>query len=69
MDWNDSSEQATFRAEVQELIDNGLPAGYENGGNWVADRKSDDPAVSGRALAWQQALADKGWIAPHWPKE
>ena len=69
MDWNDSPEQASFRAEVQELIDNGLPDGYENGGNWVADRKSDDPAVSGRALAWQQALADKGWIAPHWPKE
>jgi alkylation response protein AidB-like acyl-CoA dehydrogenase len=69
MDWTDSAEQAEFRAEVQELIDNGLPAGYENGGNWVADRKSDDPEVSGRALAWQQALAAKGWIAPHWPKE
>jgi len=69
MDWNDSTEQAAFRAEVQELIDNGLPEGYENGGNWVADRKSDDPVVSGRALAWQLALAEKGWIAPHWPKE
>ena len=69
MDWNDSTEQAAFRAEVQDLIDNGLPEGYENGGNWVADRKSDEPAVSGRALAWQQALAEKGWIAPHWPKE
>ncbi len=69
MDWNDSPEQAVFRAEVQELIDTGLPEGYENGGNWVADRKSDDDEIRGRAVAWQQALADKGWIAPHWPKE
>ena len=70
MDWNDSQEQAAFRAEVQSLIETGLPDGYGAGqGNWVTDRKSDDATVSGRALAWQQALAEKGWIAPHWPKE
>ncbi len=70
MDWNDSQEQASFRAEVRGLIETGLPDGYGGGqGDWVADRKSADPEVSGRALAWQNALANKGWIAPHWPKE
>ena len=70
MDWNDSPEQAAFRAQVKELIDNGLPDGYGNGrGDWVSDRKSDDGDVRDRAQTWQDALAEKGWIAPHWPKE
>jgi alkylation response protein AidB-like acyl-CoA dehydrogenase len=70
MDWNDTPEQAAFRAEVQELIDKGLPKAYQGGkGEWVQDRKSKDPTKRGAAEAWQGALADKGWIAPHWPQE
>jgi alkylation response protein AidB-like acyl-CoA dehydrogenase len=70
MDWNDTPEQAAFRAEVQQLIDNGLPEAYQGGkGEWVQDRKSSDDRKRGAAEAWQKALADKGWIAPHWPKE
>jgi hypothetical protein len=69
MDWEDTSEQAAFRGEVRGLIENGLPADYENGGDWIQDRKSDDPAKLQRAQEWQDALAAKGWVAPHWPKE
>jgi hypothetical protein len=70
MDWNDTPEQAAFRAEVQDLIDKGLPEAYQGGkGEWVQDRKSEDPTKRGAAKAWQAALADKGWIAPHWPQE
>jgi alkylation response protein AidB-like acyl-CoA dehydrogenase len=70
MDWNDTPEQAAFRAEVQELIESGLPEAYQGGkGEWVQDRKSEDATKRGAAEAWQAALADKGWIAPHWPKE
>ena len=70
MDWNDTPEQAAFRKEVQDVIDTGLPEAYRKGhGEWVQDRKSDNPEKRDAALAWQNALANKGWIAPHWPKE
>ncbi len=70
MDWNDTPEQAAFRAEVKALIDNGLPEAYQGGkGEWIQDRKSEDASKREAAQAWQDALADKGWIAPHWPKE
>jgi len=70
MDWNDTPEQAAFRAEVKEMIATSLPEEYRTRtGDWMQDRKSDDPVKRGAALEWQQAVADKGWIAPHWPKE
>ncbi|MDA0350756.1 MAG: acyl-CoA dehydrogenase family protein [Chloroflexi bacterium] len=75
MDWTDTPEQAAFRTEVRELIENKLPARYsgprdfslEEG--WDADRKSDDPQKVAAAKEWASALAERGWIAPHWPKE
>ena len=75
MDWKDTQEQAAFRAEVRDLIETKLPARYrtkldfsfEEG--WDADRKSDDPARVDAAKEWASALAERGWIAPHWPKE
>tara|TARA_Y100000588_G_scaffold340892_1_gene384547 strand:- start:2440 stop:3675 length:1236 start_codon:yes stop_codon:yes gene_type:complete len=70
MDWNDTPEQATFRSEVRNLIESGLPKAYAEGkGEWVQDRKSEDETKRNAAEEWQTALADKGWIAPHWPKE
>jgi hypothetical protein len=39
------------------------------GYNWPADRKSDDPERREAAMEWARALAEKGWVAPHWPKE
>jgi len=70
MDWNDTPDQAAFRAEVKGLIDDGLPEAYQGGkGEWVQDRKSEDATKRDAAQAWQDALAGKGWIAPHWPKE
>ena len=77
MDWSDSPEQATFRSEVAEFITTRLPERYqaenadEEGfsGGWQSDRKSDDAEARGDAMAWADALAEKGWVAPHWPKE
>ncbi len=70
MDWNDSPEQASFRKEVQDLITSGLPKHYrEHHGEWVQDRKSENPVQRDAAKEWQDALAAKGWVAPHWPKE
>ena len=73
MDWNDTAEQATFRNEVRTLIKSRLPERYRGNsdeeGSWGADRKSDNPTVRQAAIDWANALAEKGWVAPHWPKE
>jgi alkylation response protein AidB-like acyl-CoA dehydrogenase len=77
MDWRDTPEQAAFRAEVQEVIRTRLPeryrrlaaAGDVEGRAWEFDRKSPDPAIRQAAMNWHRALAERGWVAPHWPKE
>jgi alkylation response protein AidB-like acyl-CoA dehydrogenase len=77
MDWIDSDEQARFRTEVRDLIEQRLPARYRemaaHGGPservWEFDRKSDDPECRKAASDWHQALNERGWVAPHWPKE
>ncbi len=76
MDWADSPEQAAFRSDVRQFIKDRLPGRYrdmkdtgsENAG-WQADRKSSNPEATGAARDWANALAERGWIAPHWPKE
>jgi len=75
MDWNDTPEQAAFRNEVRTLIQDRLPERYRKSGEqgerggWQVDRKSDDPVARQAAIDWANALASKGWVAPHWPKE
>ena len=76
MDWNDSPEQAAFRAQVRSFIQQRLPARYRDPargtglfeGGWQQDRKSDDPDARAAADGWAKALAEQGWIAPHWPQ-
>ena len=77
MDWRDSAEQAAFRTEVQEVIRARLPQRYQTlaergeleGRAWEWDRKAADPEVRRAAMEWHHALAERGWVAPHWPKE
>jgi alkylation response protein AidB-like acyl-CoA dehydrogenase len=75
MDWNDTPEQAAFRSEVRTLIQERLPERYRKSGEegerggWQVDRKSDNPEAKQAAIDWANALASKGWVAPHWPKE
>ena len=76
MDWSDSPEQATFREEVAAFIVERLPGRYQSGSreggivqSWQADRKSVDADARDSAMNWADALAEKGWIAPHWPEE
>jgi alkylation response protein AidB-like acyl-CoA dehydrogenase len=76
VDFADSPEQATFRAEVRRFIDDSMPGilkmsddGSDEGARAEA---LDDDVPSDRSEAiddWRKALADKGWIAPAWPKE
>ena len=75
MDWDDTPEQAAFRTEVREMLAAKLPDRYRMKrdqsmeGGWDADRKSGDAERVGAAKEWAAALAERGWIAPHWPEE
>jgi alkylation response protein AidB-like acyl-CoA dehydrogenase len=71
MDWNDTPEEAAFRADVRQLIQTRLPERYHDGDGveWQDERRSDDPAAREAAEQWAAALAERGWIAPHWPTE
>ncbi len=83
IDFRDSPEQAAFRARVRAFIDERFPADYrpdtraENslepedvlGYNWAADIDAADPARAAGARAWAAALAERGWVAPHWPAD
>ncbi len=78
MDWSDSRQQAAFRVEARALIESRLPARYRamaasdaptEEQPWQVDRISEDPAHRAAAEEWRVALAEKGWVAPHWPPE
>ena len=77
MDWRDTEEQQSFRADVRSLIAERLPSRYVQmaaGGSmperaWENDRKSDDPDAQAAARDWHAALAERRWVAPHWPAE
>ena len=57
---DDSSEEAAFRAEVREWLEASLPAALRG--------RTDRPPPD-EIMPWYRALAARGWIAPHWPKE
>ena len=77
MDWRDTPEQAAFRGEVSAVIDERLPQRYRDFAArgamperaWENDRKSDDPTALAAAVDWHAALAERHWVAPHWPSE
>ena len=78
MDWDDTPPQAAFRAEVRELVEERLPERYRRMAQrshrevaypWAEDRASGDPERRQAANDWFAAVAEKGWVAPHWPKE
>ena len=61
MDFGWSEQERDFRAEVRAFI----------GGNWKAGTGHDwEPTKDGDATsAYQQALADHGWLTMAWPEE
>ena len=58
MDFNDTPQEAEFRAEVQ---------------SWLAANVPDEPELAGmdyigRAKLWQKKKHDAGWACIRWPK-
>ena len=76
MDFQDTTQEATFRSEVRQFIANECPAGIRRrglgamfgGGGWDDIRMGTDEYRKLNA-EWAKKLADRGWIAPAWPKE
>jgi len=69
MDFSDSPEEAAFRADVRSFIAEHLPAGWERSDDDNAMVESADPERRAFAAGWRKALSERGWIAPHWPRE
>jgi len=83
MDWKDTPEQEAFRTEVRNFISERFPTHYEPdsqseqslepedvwGYNWTVDARSGDDTRQKAAMEWAGALAERGWVAPHWPTE
>jgi alkylation response protein AidB-like acyl-CoA dehydrogenase len=80
MDWNDTPEQATFRKDVRSFIDERLPQYYKDAkqrrlleddfeNDWQQDFMHGSDEAKQAARDWATALAERGWGAPHWPKE
>ncbi|MGB4862687.1 MAG: acyl-CoA dehydrogenase family protein [Tepidiformaceae bacterium] len=64
MDFNDSPEEAKWRQEVSTFLANEKPKSDP-------DATPQEMMARGREQmkAWRAKLADKGWVAPAWPKE
>jgi alkylation response protein AidB-like acyl-CoA dehydrogenase len=78
LNWEDNDNQADFRLKVQSVINNKLPDRYkkmskefykETPYRWAKDRNSKKDNEINDANDWFEAISEKGWVAPHWPKE
>ena len=78
MDWADETQQETFRSEVRGFIQERLPEYYRRRqerpavgleDNWEQDYVHGSDEAKAAATEWNEALSEKGWVAPHWPKE
>ncbi len=75
VDFKDTPEQAAWRAEVIEFVEQNLPPELEQDqlysgtlgglhrGNLSKERREE------LVKTWRKAILDRGWIAPAWPKE
>ena len=61
MDLAFTEENEKFRQEIRDFLDE----------NWPEEKRTGEVTEFGRDeyIAWHKKLADKGWVAPSWPKE
>jgi alkylation response protein AidB-like acyl-CoA dehydrogenase len=69
MDFNDTPEEAAFRAEARAWLEaNAEPLDPgEEGGDLLGERVDDEALAA--AKAWQKKKADAGWACITWPRE
>ena len=70
MNFDDTPQEAAFRAEAKAWIAAHAPKQYEDE---LRNPRSAAPAEGRQypeaAKAWQKKKADAGWACLHWPKE
>jgi alkylation response protein AidB-like acyl-CoA dehydrogenase len=57
---NDTPAEAEFRAEVRAWLESNLPSALRG-------RTTRPPPAE--LMPWYRTLSEKGWVAPHWPKQ
>src|SRR6266481_231452 len=71
MNFDDTPQEAAFRAEARQWIEANAPKELEaelsKSSLGRIKLKKDD--IVGVAKAWQKKKADGGWVCLHWPKE
>jgi alkylation response protein AidB-like acyl-CoA dehydrogenase len=68
VDFNDTKEEAEFRAKARTFLDKHMkPLAKGEANNMLAER--DDPDTIKKAKAWQATKYDNGWAVLTWPKE
>jgi alkylation response protein AidB-like acyl-CoA dehydrogenase len=63
MDLSFTPEQLAFRDEVRAWIKEAMPPAIREKAEVDAHFEMDE------TMAWHKILYQKGWVAPHWPKE
>ena len=63
MDLSFSPEQEAFRREVETWIASAMPDDIRERAEHDAQFSMED------SMRWHKILAEKGWVAPHWPTE
>jgi alkylation response protein AidB-like acyl-CoA dehydrogenase len=73
MDFRDTPEEAAFRKDVRDFIKENLPAGYGTPEFQERASEYEGPGLQGEErnfmARWRKAMAERRWIAPHWPRE
>ncbi len=73
MDFEDTPEEAAFRAEVRSFLEAHASPKTGTDADWSRGGMSNDPhqiaAYLDRCRAWQRTLYDNGWAGIAWPKE
>src|SRR3990170_2079311 len=62
MDFRFTTEEEVFRKDVHDFIDNECPKELRGGDVSFFEQ-------AGHLFVWRKKVADKGWVAPAWPKE
>lgn len=63
MDLSFTPEHEAFRQEVRDFIANSMPPAMAKKASNFAHFSMDE------VMQWHKVLAEKGWVAPHWPAE
>src|SRR3977135_496830 len=71
MNFDDTPQEAAFRAEARKWVDANAPKQYEAelSKSSLGRIRLEKEEIVDVGKAWQKKKADAGWACLHWPKE